>query len=844
MTFERMVSDPQNAREIATTTLGSLGLGRPVGVTVTDAHVNVERTAQLLTEAHERAVTPGIVTLILQLSVPFAGFEGEAATEVKPDFAIIAPNVSEPELTWLIVGDTKDYERVRSRIDDSRLLKGFLQVAVGAESLDVWTMLPTNMRVHSHGVLAVPRNSFLQPEARVELLEDHRTEIRMRIQERRDEAASVSYNKESAIEEFVNHLTARFDPTNCRTCTLFSFCRSQLRNSQDPNSLLVEIGIPEVQRPDLLWVVTGETPSAEPTRSALARVRASVTGKSESTGKYRVDPVGAPGTVNVVIAKSDSTTLGVYGLAVQRLSRKGAEGWIFTVFDAPQSDDARRGVARIFGTELVAAMKGRRQSSDGEPEPVHLVVPDSATADVLTSIADHLAGAELSRLRWETDRIMGRPTLTFNGDPAQVPRELSELERTGVSFLLEEDRARAFTLRSPVVNLQRVLSQHLVPGGPEANALRLDYLVTWASEMGKGAGRHRLVGDAIEKQLHTPGALLSPLSANEIHEAFVGTKAGEPRPADPAEYNRLVLDELAYKTGVVDAATAALAAIPMSRLAVAHRSIEGDAQAVWRRRLLLHASDLVRFGRVPRWWRNALVSTVETDDVCRTQLIALENPTSSADMARDAGVREIFAARVVSTDPIQLDIDSRRVEDGTRVVLLHINGDPCVEQEGVYVSLLKGSIKISDLPIGPLRQNERAQTWLWSPEVVPEVAVGDELVIANFAWFSKNKGNRALNVARPTSDATSSPKESCDHDSFEQDPDGHKYCCRPHEDIEAEWSNTLADRRSRGQLNPQVWPPVVDADGFEVTADGAPVGEPTATPVVLPPEFVTADDLD
>ena len=213
-------------------------------------------------------------------------------------------------------------------------------------------------------------------------------------------------------------------------------------------------------------------------------------------------------------------------------------------------------------------------------------------------------------------------------------------------------------------------------------------------------------------------------------------------------------------------------------------------------------------------------------------------------MARDAGVREIFAARVVSTDPIQLDIDSRRVEDGTRVVLLHINGDPCVEQEGVYVSLLKGSIKISDLPIGPLRQNERAQTWLWSPEVVPEVAVGDELVIANFAWFSKNKGNRALNVARPTSDATSSPKESCDHESFEQGPDGHKYCCRPHEDIEADWSNTLADRRSRGQLNPQVWPPVVDADGFEVTADGAPVGEPTATPVVLPPEFVTADDLD
>jgi hypothetical protein len=60
---------------------------------------------------------------------------------------------------------------------------------------------------------------------------------------------------------------------------------------------------------------------------------------------------------------------------------------------------------------------------------VHLVVPDARTADILTSIADHLAGAELSRLRWENDRVMGRPALTFNGDPAQVPRPLSEQER-------------------------------------------------------------------------------------------------------------------------------------------------------------------------------------------------------------------------------------------------------------------------------------------------------------------------------------------------------------------------------------------------------------------------------
>ena len=80
---------------------------------------------------------------------------------------------------------------------------------------------------------------------------------------------------------------------------------------------------------------------------------------------------------------------------------------------------------------------------------MHLVVPERATADVLASIADNLAGIELSRLRWERDKEMGRPALTFNGEPADVPQPLPEIERTAVSFLLEEDRARALQLRTP-----------------------------------------------------------------------------------------------------------------------------------------------------------------------------------------------------------------------------------------------------------------------------------------------------------------------------------------------------------------------------------------------------------
>lgn len=397
MTFERMVHDSQHASEIATSTIGAIGLERPNAVTVVDALVNANRTAELLNDAHERAVSTGVATLVHQLSVPFVGFEGDAATEVKPDFAVVAPDPHEPGHSWLIVGDVKDYERIRSRIDDTRLLKGFLQVAVGAESLAAWTQLPPRMRVHSHGVLAVPRNSFLQPEARVELLDDHRAEVRMRIDERRREAAATTFDADSPIEGFVRHLLATFDPTDCRSCTLFAYCRQQLRDSDDPVDLLVEIGIPEVQRADFLWVVDGSDPVESTSRSALARVQATVDGVARSTGQRRVDPAGTPGTVNVVIAKSDSTTLGVYGIAVQRVGAKGPGEWRVTVFDAPQSDEARRGIARAIGAELVAAMKDRRQAkgpSADEPDPVHLVVPDAATADVLTSIADHLAGAE------------------------------------------------------------------------------------------------------------------------------------------------------------------------------------------------------------------------------------------------------------------------------------------------------------------------------------------------------------------------------------------------------------------------------------------------------------------
>ena len=73
-----------------------------------------------------------------------------------------------------------------------------------------------------------------------------------------------------------------------------------------------------------------------------------------------------------------------------------------------------------------------------------------------------------------------------------------------MSFLLEEDRAGRFILRSPIVDVRAALALHLVAGGPRSNSVRLDYLVAWAERGPGGRARHRTVSDDIETELHTP----------------------------------------------------------------------------------------------------------------------------------------------------------------------------------------------------------------------------------------------------------------------------------------------------------------------------------------------------
>ena len=117
-------------------------------------------------------------------------------------------------------------------------------------------------------------------------------------------------------------------------------------------------------------------------------------------------------------------------------------------------------------------------------------------------------------------------------------------------------------------------------------------------------------------------------------------------------------------------------------------------------------------------------------------------------------------------------------------------------------------------------------------------------MIADFSWFSKLKGNRYLSVDKPKLDQTSAPKPDCNQNSYGEAPADHQWCCRSHESREAEWSDQLAARRARGELNPQTWPPVRDGDGFDVSPAGAATGNPYEGAQSAAPDDQTIDDLE
>ncbi|TIC86820.1 hypothetical protein E8D34_10700 [Nocardioides sp. GY 10113] len=831
MAFERMVHDESFVSELLTRAVGLLGLERPKAVRIRSGKDAVAVTASELAAADLKARHAGEATMLFSLRVPFLHLEKEAgATDVRPDFAIVVPQSGSPAPgSWLVMGDAKDFERVRARIDDGRMLKGFLQVALGAESAAAWSKLPRAMAVHRFGVLAVPRNAYLRPEAVVEDLADHRREVRVRVEERIAALGALQAvpSTPDELRAHVDHVAATYDPTTCPTCSLFRYCRGELRGSGDPTAVLTEIGVRPAQRAAVLGLVdgTGVAPPPSAPASLVAAVEATVSGLPVRTGRLRIDAVGQPGCINVVAVKSDAAALGVHGIAVQRIDGSGTEPWQRRTFERTNATETRHAAMSLLGAgvrEVLAAGHG----------PVHLVVPDKPTADLLVSIADSLAGVELSRLRWLRDLAEGREILTFDGEPATLPDALDDDARTAVSLLLEEDRARAFGLRQPVVDLRAVVTTYLTPGGPRSDAGRLDYLLAWAEAT--TPLEHRAVTDAIADGSDTPGARLSTELSDQVHDA------GRPGRGDPVRYQQLVDEALDYRIDVLNRSVAFLDTLPNSRLRPAYRALEQDAQTVWGRRLALQASDLVRFSRTYRYWRNAQVDMLDADRKCRDQLAALVDDQVAHDRAADAGVRELAVATVVGLAPLRLEVASRQMKDGSVVVLLHGPSGPAVEGD-VDLTVQATSFKLGRMAIGRLTDDGEPGL-LWEPVVTPALALGDRVVLGDAEWLGGGyKSGHEMAIKRPGVDGLAAPGQDCTPDSYATDPAGHQWCCRPHEAAEAEWSDTIAERRSRGELNPEVWPPVIDEERFDPADGEDPVPGTDPGPV---PADLTLDDLD
>jgi len=822
MTFESLVHSERFVSELLVKTIGQLGLPRPKAVRRVDCRGVVANTAKALAAAHLKATFAGEATMITALGVPYLHMEGESATAVRPDFAIVAPRSDRSRVvgSWLVMGDAKDYERIRSRIDDNRMLKGFLQVALGAESAASWSQLPKGMEVHRYGALAVPRNAFLQPEAVVEELDDHRAEVRGRADERIEEKKKLGDDRpaEDELPAYVRHLRATFDPASCASCNLFSYCRDELRSSGDPADVLVEIGVPPSMRPLVAGIVDGGGTTLAPAGVAN-QVTATVTGLPVWVAHARTDPCGLPGAIAVVIAKSDSAALGIHGIAV-RIS-KGP--WERRIFLEPQAPTARRGAMALIGKAIAEAR-------DGKALPIHIIVPDRATADVLVSVADSVAGVELSRMRWQRDIDMGRPALTFDGTPATLADPITEHERLAVALLLEQDRSRALRTRTPIVDLREVLASHVMPGGPLIDAYRLDYLVRWASATDPVA--HRKVSDEIEELVHTPGARLSNIESDAIHAAY------KRRNLEPAAYRDLVEKALAYKTQAAERAMAVLDKLPVSVLREIYQVIEWQAQEVWWRRVSLQALDLVRFGRTTAFWRNVQVDLLAKDEDCALQLACVGDYSMAYDRALDAGRGELTLATVISLDPLRLVVASRRFEEGTIVIALHLNGEPLVERATTRMKIQAGSFKFSQVSAGPLVADEDPGL-LWRPTVPLDLAVGDELILADATWFNGlQRTEHEFTVVRPPVDEWAAPKASCRPDSYATDPVNHRWCCRTHSVAEAETADYLAQQRTAGKMNPETWPPLVDEERFDVGVE-----EPPELADTTPPDNLTRDDL-
>ena len=169
MAFERLVRDERFASQVATTTVGRLGLDRPTRGRHRRRQGQRRTAPQASGRRAQERSRDGAATLIHEPAVPFLGFEDDARTDVKPDFVVVAAKTTRRGRR--VVADRRRREGLRARplahrrrppaqgLPPGRFRRGGFEAVVAA---------PGGLDVHRFGVLAVPQNAFLQPQAVVE----------------------------------------------------------------------------------------------------------------------------------------------------------------------------------------------------------------------------------------------------------------------------------------------------------------------------------------------------------------------------------------------------------------------------------------------------------------------------------------------------------------------------------------------------------------------------------------------------------------------------------------------------------------------------------------------------
>ena len=657
--------------------------------------------------------------------------------------------------SWLVMGDAKDYERVRSRIDDGRMLKGFLQVALGAESAAAWSRLPDGMEVHR---LRCPRGPAQRlPAARGRRGGSRRPPPRGPCPGRRSGSlpavSPCSWTPQMTIcGEHVRHLDAVFDPGSCAVLLAVPLLpRSSCDAPATRAAVLVEIGIRPPDRPALLGLVDG-TGTAPPAvdRCVPGRARRGDGDRParSARGRRRVDPVGLPGTIHVVVVKSDAAALGVHGIAVQRLDGSGTEPWERRIFRAHQR---HRDPARGHGAARARDSGGARRRAMG---PCTWSCRTRPTADLLVSMADSLAGVELSRLRWQRDLDEGREILTFDGEPATMPEPLSEDARTAVS-----SPARG----GPGASLQAAPAGRR-PARRARHARRRRRArrptpaawTTW-SPGPRPASRWTTasVSDAIAD------APAHPRRAAVQHRLGRGPRG---RAARPGRSGRTTSgwSPRPWSTASTCSPRGGRRARPLAGLALrdAYRALErtrrwsGGVGWRWRPPTWSASPAPTATGATPRSTCSTPTEAAATSSLPRRRAgrHATEPPTRAS--------ASWPSAVVVGVAPLRLEVRSRRLGDGSRIVAPpHAGGAVGRAARRSTLKVQATSFKLGQMPIGRLTADgDGAAGSSGSPACTPALAVGDEVVVADADWFGKRLQVRARARRRATRASTGWPR--------------------------------------------------------------------------------------